>query len=368
MTAGDVTSLPVDVSVIVPVVERPEPLAALYEEFAPALREAGYRFEFVFAAHQWYDYLLAPLKPLVERGEPIRVMTFGQGVSETSILKVTAAGCRGRVILTLPAYRQVVPSALPALVEAVEDGADFAVARRWPRKDSIVNRLQNRVLHAAIGNLGGGKLRDVACGVRAARPKVVEDARVYGDFVRFFPLIALREGFSVVEVECPLHPAAMGGRVYGPGVYLRRLIDILGLTFLMRFTDKPLRFFGLIGGVLALAGGVILAVLLFQRQVQDTAVSDRPILLLGVLLLTLGVQAIALGLIGEMIVHLHASRRPLYRLREREERERRARPRISSPGEPAPVPAHGPEIVPDASTPAPHPGHGTIAAFGTPRA
>jgi hypothetical protein len=226
------------------------------------------------------------------------------------------------VLVTLPAYRQVDASALPALVRAVTEGADLAVARRWPRGDSFVNRMQSRALHLALGRLAGGKLHDVASGVRAMRPKVVEEARVYGDFMRFFPLLALREGFTVTEVESPVHPSAARARVYAPGIYVRRLIDVIGLTFLLRFTDKPLRFFGLVGGTLTGIGTLVLAVLFLQREFAGRAVADRPILLLGVLFLTLGVQAIALGLVGEMIVHLHASRRPLYRLRERRERER----------------------------------------------
>jgi hypothetical protein len=317
MTAGLV-----DVSVVVPVVERPEPLAPLYEEFAAPLRAAGYSFEFIFTVRQAHEGLTDALQPLGVRGEPVRVLVLGSNVSETNMLKVAAAGARGRVLVTLPAYRQVVASALPALVQAVDAGVDLAVARRWPRRDSFVNRLQNRLLHVAIGRLAGGKLHDVASGVRAMRPKVVEEARVYGDFVRFFPLLALREGFTATEVESPVHPTASRARVYGPGIYVRRLIDIIGLTFLLRFTDKPLRFFGLVGGSLTGIGAMVLAVLFLQREFADRAVADRPILLLGVLLVTLGVQAVALGLVGEMIVHLHASRRPLYRLRERRERER----------------------------------------------
>ncbi|MDQ2669710.1 MAG: hypothetical protein M3Y31_03685, partial [Gemmatimonadota bacterium] len=221
------------------------------------------------------------------------------------------------IIVTLPPYRQTVADALPTLVRRVEEGAELVVARRWPRRDSLVNRFQNRLLHMAIGRLAGGRLHDVACGVRAMRPKVLAETRVYGDFARFFPLVALREGFLVDEVPAPVHPSATRPRVYGPGTYLRRAIDVLGLTFLLRFTDKPLRFFGLVGSALGVAGGAILLALLIERVFFGGGLSDRPVLLLGVLLVVLGVQAIALGLVGEMIVHLNAMRRPLYRLRER---------------------------------------------------
>ncbi|HET8650816.1 MAG TPA: hypothetical protein VFL95_12300 [Gemmatimonadales bacterium] len=311
-----------DVSVLIPVVERPEPLAALYDEFSTPLHAAGFDCEFIFAVQPSYAGLIPPLKTLVSQGAPIRVIEFGHGVSETAMLKVAAANASGRLLVTLPAYRQVEAGAVPALVRQVEEGADLAVARRWPRRDSLINRLQSRALHIALGSLARGRLHDVACGVRAMRPKVLDETRVYGDFFRFLPLLAQREGFVVEEVASPVHPAAMRGRMYGAGTYLRRLLDVFGLTFLLRFTDKPLRFFGLIGSVLGIVGGLMLIAILLERQFANRGLANRPILLLGVLLVTLGIQAIALGLIGEMIVHLHASRRPLYRLRERRRRPR----------------------------------------------
>jgi hypothetical protein len=106
----------------------------------------------------------------------------------------------------------------------------------------------------------------------------------------------------------------MGLRVYSPGVYLRRLIDVVGLLFLLKFTDKPLRFFGLIGSLLSGLGAILLAVLFFQRLAGES-LANRPLLLLAVLFMVLGIQSVALGLIGEMIVHLTASQRRRYRLR-----------------------------------------------------
>jgi len=303
-----------DVTVIVPVVERPTSLTALYREFAAPLRQSGRSFEFVFVSYPWFRHLTDPLGELAAQGEPIRLIEAMQGVSETALLKLAAASARGAVLVTLPAYFQTEASAIPALLARVEAGADLAVAWRWPRRDSLVNRLQNRVLHLFVGGITGGRLHDVACGVRALRREVVQEVPLYGEFARFLPLLAMREGFAVEEVQSPVHPGAMRSRVYGPGVYLRRLIDVVGLLFLLKFTDKPLRFFGLIGSVLSGIGAIMLAVLFFQRLAGESLAS-RPMLLLAVLLMVLGIQSVALGLIGEMIVHLTASQRSRYRLR-----------------------------------------------------
>jgi len=302
------------VSVLVPVSERPEPLAEFYNEYASPLRAGRWEFEFVFIAEPGFQHLTDSLAELIAGGEPIRVLGVGQTVGGSSLLKLAAAHCRGAIVVTLPAYRRVEAASLPALVREVEQGADMAVALRQPRRDSWVNRIQTRVLHALIGRLGSGRLHDVASGVAAMRLEVLRDLPLYGDFFRFLPLLALHEGYRVEEVPSPQHSRDVTTRVYGPGVYLRRLVDVLGLFFLLRFTDKPLRFFGLVGSGLSLAGATILVVVVVQRF-QGRALADRPMFLLAVLVLVLGVQAIALGLIGEIIVH-HATRRRTYRLLE----------------------------------------------------
>lgn len=316
--AGSITAhaVPIaDVTVIVTVVERPEPLDDLYREYAAVLASCGRSHEFIFVAHPFFHEMLEPLLVLQRQGARLRVIESPRGIGETALLRIGLAEVRSELVVTVPAYRQVAPSALCELIATVEGGVDLAVARRWPRLDSMVNRLQHRALHATAGRLANGRLHDIACGVRAAKRTALLDIPLYGDFARFLPLLAIYHGFTVEEVASPQHQSDLRRRFYGPGVYVRRSIDVLGLYFLLRFTEKPLRFFGLIGALLAGTGGITLAVMFVQRLFGEP-LSNRPLMLLAVLLATLGVQAIALGLVGEMIVHFNASRRRSYRLRE----------------------------------------------------
>jgi hypothetical protein len=304
-----------DVTVIVPVTERPASLKDLYLEYSSALAESNRSFEFLFAVEPWFRKGLEALKELAEQGAPIRIIEADHTVGESVLLKLAAARARGRIFLVLPAYYRVVPEAIPDIVAAVENGADLANGRRWPRRDSWLNRIQTRALHSAVTGMPRSRLRDVGSGVRAMRPAVLRELPLYGDFFRFLPVLALREGYTVVEIDAEQHPGDTALRVYSPGLYLRRAIDMFGLFFLSRFTYKPLRFFGLIGSVLSGVGGLILFVMFLQR-LGGQGLADRPLLLLGVLILTLGVQAIALGLIGEIIVHFNAGRRRPYRVRD----------------------------------------------------
>jgi len=114
----------------------------------------------------------------------------------------------------------------------------------------------------------------------------------------------------------PQHPLDLRTRVYSPGIYLRRLLDLFAVFFLVRFREKPLRFFGLTGGLTSLVGFVLLAVLGVQR-LAGQPLADRPLLVLSVLLVVLGVQGVALGLVGEIIVHASVRRGVTYRLAPR---------------------------------------------------
>lgn len=307
---------PVLISVVVPVTERPRNLDWIYDTYAREFKERAERFEFLFMLQPSSWSMAERLEPLLEADEPIRIFKVGQSVGESVLLQLAAAEANGGIVLTLPSYARVEPGSLGHLVDAVaEDRTDLASAVRTGPKQSIVNTVQNHLFHWLLRRSVGGKYRDVASGVRAVKREVLQDTPLYGDFFRFLPVLVDRRGYRVEEIELPRHREDAERRVYGPGIYLRRLIDLLGLFFLVRFTQKPLRFFGLVGSFFALAGTAILGVLLVQR-LGGQGIADRPMLLLGAILLVLGVQAIALGLIGEIIVHLNASHSRMYRLRE----------------------------------------------------
>ena len=302
------------ISVVVPVVERTDDLVALYQAFAAELGRLGEAFEFVFV----FDGGFTPspeLTTLSEQDRHIHLLRFAQRFGETAALRLGVDRSRGEVILTLPAYFQVQPEGLGPLLQAVDNGADLAVAYRSPRRDSWLNRVQTRAFHQIIGGLSDQRFHDMACGARAMHRRIAENLPLYGDMHRFIPAIALREGFRVTEVPVAQHPNDIRTRVYGPGVYLRRLLDIATFFFLAKFTEKPLRFFGLIGSIFFGIGSLISLALLVDK-IAGEAIANRPLLLFGVLLIALGVQLIGLGLVGEIIVHLRAPHRRAYRVRE----------------------------------------------------
>jgi glycosyltransferase involved in cell wall biosynthesis len=303
------------ISVVVPVVERADDLTAVYRAFARELDQRSQEYEFLFV----FDGRFSPTPELValsRETDGIRILRFAREFGETAALRLGIEKSRGDLVLTLPAYFQVRPEGIGLLLDAIAGGADMAVAKRSPRLDSWLNRMQSRAFHGIIGGASEQRFHDMGCGVRAIRRPVAEALPLYGDFHRFLPALALREGYRVEEVAVPQHPNDAGTRVYRPGIYFGRILDIGAFFFLAKFTEKPLRFFGLVGSLFFAAGAVLSLVLLIQR-LEGQGIANRPTLLLAVLLVALGVQLLGLGLVGEIIVHLRAPHRRGYRVRER---------------------------------------------------
>src|SRR5919109_3841233 len=262
------------VSVVIPVVERADDLMAVYHSFARQLEKRPEEFEFLFV----FDGRFAPPAELVEltrENESLRILRFAREFGETAALRIGIEKSKGDLVLTLPAYFQVQPEGVGLLLDAVAAGADMAVANRSPRFDSWLNRVQSRAFHRIVGGVTDQQFHDMACGLRAMRRSVAESLPLYGDLHRFIPALALRDGYRVDEVPLAQHPKDARTRMYRPGVYFRRLLDIAAFFFLAKFTERPLRFFGLVGSIF-LVGGVGLSLILMVQRFEGQGIANRP--------------------------------------------------------------------------------------------
>lgn len=296
----------VEVSVVVPVVEPVEDLTELFRDYAAALRETQRSFELVFVLDDRFRHLVDPLRELKRDNPEVRIVVMGRSLGEAAALKAGASQARGSVLLTLAAHLQVESGGVRELLKELDQGYDLVVIRRHPRIDSLFNRLQSRVFHGIIRLLTGSKFRDLTCGSRAMRAEVFDELHLYGDFHRFIPILARQAGFRVKEVDVSQRVEDSRTRLLGPTSYLAGSLDILTLFFLTRFAHKPLRFFGTLGAATFGVGFAISAYLAFYRLMEYGGVADRPLLLLGILMMVFGVQSISIGLVGEIVIFTRA--------------------------------------------------------------
>jgi len=295
----------INVAVIVPVSERYDEVHELYDAYKKALQSSGFNYEFTYVLDGDFPDVLGKLKKLQADGEPLRILRLGRWFGEATALTAGFENSRGNMILTLPAYYQVEPPELSKLLKEMHNH-DMVIGRRFPRTDSRLNRLQTRLFNGMLNFITGTSFHDLGCGVRAFKRQITEEIPVYGDQHRFLPVLAGRQGYRVKEIDLAQSPRDKFTRIYQPGVYPRRLLDMLTVFFLVKFTKKPLRFFGLIGIATFSVGALIVLYLVAERLFASIPLADRPALLVSSLLVVLGVQIFALGLIGELIIFTHA--------------------------------------------------------------
>lgn len=294
------------VSVVVPVTERCDSLVDIYRSHEKILRERGVSFEFIFVIDDGFQTQATEICSLAQEQHPIRIVQLSRSFGEATALSIGFEQANGAYVFCVPSYSQVIAEGLTEMLEGLEQGYDLVIARRNPRMDGWVNKIQSKLFHSMVRWLSGLNFHDLGCGFRGMNKRVTRELQLYGDFHRFIPLLAHQKGFRILEVSVPQHAADRAIRVYSIGVYLRRLLDIISIIFLFKFVKKPLRFFGLIGVSLFAGGFLISLSLLIQKILGLSALSDRPILILGVLLMVLGVQTGSIGLLGEIIIFTHA--------------------------------------------------------------
>jgi glycosyltransferase involved in cell wall biosynthesis len=305
----------VKISVVIPVLARTDDLEELYAGYERALESLEAEYETIFVVDGGGDRAFDELKPIAAANERVSIIRLAKFFGESMALSAGFDRAQGELILTLPAYFQVEPESIAAMFDALSE-CDLVIGRRWPRAGGTFETIRRKTFHFLLKLLSGESYNDLGCGVRLFRRQVARDIQLYGDQHRFFPVLANRQGFKVREIDVRQSPRDDFKGHYRLREYLHRLLDIITVFFLVRFTKKPLRFFGMVGSIASALGALVVLTLVVQRLFFEMALADRPALLLGSLLLVLGVQIFALGLIGELIIFTHAGHMKEYAVAE----------------------------------------------------
>ena len=307
---------PPDVTIVVPVSTSDAEVRKVVESLSAQLERLGLAWEaiLVFDGHkgpQWD----AALEMQAETNQQVRTIGFHRAFGEAVCLASAFEHARGEIILTSPEYVQSDPHGVAEMITTLQAGADVVTAQRIERVDSWLNRLQSNAFNSLLGFLTGARFGDLNCSLRAFKRTVLEQLTIYGTLYRYLAVIAFRQGFRVEEVKVR-HIAERGTRgVFGPMTYARRILDVLGVVFLTRFTHKPLRFFGALGGSCMGAGGLIATWVGVASWLDpNRALFGSAAFLLGVLLFVLGVQIIGFGLVGEIVIFTQARNIREYRI------------------------------------------------------
>jgi glycosyltransferase involved in cell wall biosynthesis len=211
------------------------------------------------------------------------------------------------VIVTIDGDLQDDPAEIPKLLAKLDEGFDLVSGWKTKRRDPLRRRIPSRLFNAVTGWVSGVHLHDMNCGLKAYRAEVVRGLRLYGELHRFIPVLAHHRGYRIAEAPVNHRPREHGRSRYGLERYLRGFFDLLTVSFIGRYRQRPLHLFGGLGLLLSFAGATILVYLTVVKALGH-AIGGRPLLILGVLLVVVGIQFFSLGLITELITSHHEER------------------------------------------------------------
>lgn len=309
-------SPPPRVSVIVPIgARRTRDLKSLYAGYKAGIADTNLSHEFIFVLDGPRLEVHRSLQELLHQGEEFTIVNLTRHFGESAALTAGFEQASGDWILTLPAYEQIEPEDIGKLLAAMAV-SDMAIGHRSPRRGNPMDRARRAAFHGIVNFVTRSHFSDLGCGARAMRRQVLEEIDLYGDQHRFISILATRLGFRVSEVPVRQSPRDRLDRSYRPREYVHYALDLFSIFFLVRFTKKPLRFFGMLGAATFSLGALLIVYLGIERVFLGESLADRPALLLAALLAVLGMQVFALGLLGELIIFTHARGVKDYRVEE----------------------------------------------------
>jgi glycosyltransferase involved in cell wall biosynthesis len=295
------------ISVVVPVFNEERSVALLYEELQAALDPLDEPWEALYVDDGSTDDTFGALTRLHARSDNVRVIRLRRNFGKAAALAAGFAQASGDTIVTIDGDLQDDPAEIPRLLAKLEEGFDLVSGWKTRRRDPVTRRVPSRIFNWTASRIAGVRLHDMNCGLKAYRAEVVHGLTLYGELHRFIPVLAHERGYRVGELPVNHRPREHGRSRYGLERYLRGFLDLLTVTFIGRYRQRPLHLFGGLGLGLALVGFVILVYLTIVK-LTGHAIGERPLLTLGVLLVVVGLQFFSLGLLGELVTSHHEER------------------------------------------------------------
>lgn len=307
-----------DVSVVVPVYDEEESLRELVGQVFAATDAENMTAEVIMVDDGSRDGSWSVIEKLAGDDRRVRGIRLKRNYGKSAALSTGFAAVNGRYVVTLDADLQDDPAEIPALIKLLEDGNDLVSGWKRKRNDPLSKTIPSRFFNFVTRLLSGIPLHDFNCGLKAYRAEVVKEVRLYGELHRYIPLLARYEGFDRIAEKPVVHHARKYGRTkFGIERYLRGFLDLLTVQFITRFASRPMHFFGSLGSLAFLGGFAISLYLSIEKLVMGNPIGDRPLILLGAILLLLGAQMFLTGLIGEMLIRERMQNRDVYGIAER---------------------------------------------------
>lgn len=293
-------------SIVIPVFNEEKNLPELYEEIKHSCEKLDLSYKIIFVDDGSWDSSFPVLRSIQKEDLKVKVIRLRKNFGQTAALSAGFDYAKGDIIITLDADLQNDPQDFALLIEKIREGYDIVSGWRKKRKDRLfTRRIPSAMANWLISRITHIKLHDFGCTLKAFRKEVIKNINLYGELHRFIPAIASNIGVSIAEVEVNHRPRKHGKSKYTVFRFVKVILDLLTVKFLLSYSTRPLQIFGAFGLASGVIGGIIGLYLSYQRLILKVGISGRPLLLLAILLIVIGIQFITLGLLAEIMVRTY---------------------------------------------------------------
>ncbi len=303
------------VSIIIPFLNEEDTLVPLYEKLIHVMDQTGKTFEILYIDDGSTDSSTERLRKITETDDRVALIVLRGNYGKSAALCAGFSHARGEIFVTMDADLQDDPEELPRFFEKIDEGYDVVSGYKKQRHDPLSKVIQSRVFNRLVRLLTGVKLNDVNCGFKCYRREVLDEILIYGEMHRLIPVLAAWRRFRVGEIEVRHHPRRHGRSKFGYLRVFRGMMDLLTVSFLMRYSQSPSYLFGLFGALLFFLGLLVCGYLSILWFASMGPIGNRPLLFLGILMIITGFQFFSHGLIAEMTGFLLTRREHVYAIR-----------------------------------------------------
>lgn len=306
-------------SVVIPAYNEAENIVALHKKLSRVVGKITASYEVWLVDDGSTDDTFLVAKKISRKDKRFKIIRLSRRFGQTAALSAGFEVSKGEVVVTMDADLQNDPTDIPKMLKLIDQGYDLVSGWRRQRQDKFFSRkLPSVVANKIISKISGVLLHDFGCSLKAYRRWVIEEVSLYGEMHRFIPAVAMGLGARIVEVEVGHHPRKFGKSKYGLSRTVGVILDVILLKFLLSFHSRPMRLFGGLGMILGGTGTLIFIELMFEKFILLKSLSQRPLFLVSIFMIMIGVQMVMIGIFSEMLmrVYFESSDKKTYKIRE----------------------------------------------------
>lgn len=298
----------IDISVIIPTYNEEGNVELLCNELKTVLSSLKLNFEIIFIDDCSTDTTNQRLLALHTNDPTVKIIKFRKNFGQSAAMKAGFEHSQGRLIISMDADLQNDPLDIPPMIEKIEkENFDVVCGWRYNRQDSAQKKIFSKLANRIRSFLTGETIHDSGCTLRVYKREAIRDLELNGELHRYIPAMLLWKGYQIGEIKSNHRQRVSGKSKYNWKRLTKGFLDLLVIAFWQKYSVRPMHIFGGSGLLIGFIGLVITAYLILEKLLFGMALAERPLFLVGILFIIVGVQFIAIGLLADIMLKVYYS-------------------------------------------------------------